>query len=164
MNDFPARIRLPGPVWRALLGHIQSCLPEESCGLLGGTGEQVSLFIPIENELHSPVRFRMEPAAQLSALLVLEGQGLELLAIFHSHPSGPNHPSVTDRAEFAYPGVLSLILSPASGPAGWQARAFAIEGVLSEQSPVREVPVEIIDASSPASGVARNPPEEKGLT
>jgi proteasome lid subunit RPN8/RPN11 len=93
-------------------------------------------------------------------MLEIEGQGLELLAIIHSHPAGPDQPSATDRAEFAYPGVLSLILFPGSGPGGWRARAFAIEGVLSGQSPVREVHLEWTAAGSSHTGSLRNPPDE----
>ena len=80
------------------------------------------IALPITNELHSPVRFRMDPAEQLQAFLQFESQGLDLLAIYHSHPNGPPHPSPTDIAEFTYPGVLYLILSP--GPSGWQVREF----------------------------------------
>jgi proteasome lid subunit RPN8/RPN11 len=68
----------------------------------------------------------MAPAAQLAALQRIETLGLELVGIVHSHPSGPRHPSPTDMAEFYYPGVPALIVSP-SPAGGWQAGAFQIE-------------------------------------
>ena len=106
--------------------HASACLPEEACGLIGGTQGRAVIALPITNELHSPVRFRMDPAEQLQAFLQFESQGLDLLAIYHSHPNGPPHPSPTDIEEFLYPGVLYLILSP--GPSGWQVREFEHQG------------------------------------
>src|SRR5512146_1553484 len=107
---------LPDSLRQEMIEHVLSCLPEEACGLLGGRREDpqgtpdspftAAAVLPIENELHSLVRFRMAPAEQLKAFYWLEEHGLELAAIFHSHPQGPDHPSATDLAEFAYPGVL----------------------------------------------------------
>jgi proteasome lid subunit RPN8/RPN11 len=70
----------------------------------------------------------MDPEDQLKAFYWLEEHGLDLLAIFHSHPSGPSHPSATDLAEFAYPGVLYLIWSPGIHGPDWQLHAFRLEG------------------------------------
>jgi proteasome lid subunit RPN8/RPN11 len=92
--------------------HIENCLPEEACGLIGGFEETSRVVIPVENELHSPVRFRMAPLAQLKAFDQIEAQGWKLLAIFHSHPQGPPDPSPTDIAEFFYPGTAVVIVSP----------------------------------------------------
>ena len=95
-----------------ITSHIESCLPEEACGMVGGLGRTARLVIPIENELHSPVRFRMAALAQLQGFDMIEGQGWDLVAIFHSHPQGPANPSPTDIAEFFYPGTAVIIASP----------------------------------------------------
>ncbi len=92
-------IELPSGVWAAMFEHVLACLPEEACGLLGGKGERANLAIPVENQLRSPTRFRMAPVAQLEAMLRLEQLGLDLVAIFHSHPNGPPTPSHTDLDE-----------------------------------------------------------------
>jgi proteasome lid subunit RPN8/RPN11 len=173
---------LPGPLRQQMLEHALTRLPEEACGLLGGRREDLNspftaaAVLPIENELHSPVRFRMAPAEQLKAFYWLEENGLELTAIFHSHPQGPDHPSATDLAEFAYPGVLMLILSPispASLPDGsiplaktangaqkraistdeWQIRAFRIDGGLPPQLTASELP--LLGAAGPRSAQRR---------
>jgi proteasome lid subunit RPN8/RPN11 len=118
-----------------MTAHTQVCLPEEACGLLGGKENRLSCFYPVENRLHSPVRFQMEPQQQWQAFIALEQAGLELLAIMHSHPTGPQAPSPTDLAEFTYPGVYYLIVSP--GDYGWQVKAWQIEtGIV--------IPVEIM--------------------
>lgn len=119
-------LRIPAALRDEMLAHLASCLPEEGCGLLGGQGEFCSLIVPISNQLHSPTGFRMDPQEQLQAFLLFEDQGLELTAIYHSHPRGPRVPSMTDLAEFAYPGVISLICVPLEGQ--WIVRGFIIDG------------------------------------
>ena len=109
-----------------MLGHVLVCLPEEACGVLGGRDGQVEQVALVTNRLHSPVRFQMAPEEQLRAFQQIEAQGLEIIAFFHSHPTGPPFPSETDRREFAYPGVLALVWSPEKN--GWQARAFQLDG------------------------------------
>jgi [CysO sulfur-carrier protein]-S-L-cysteine hydrolase len=109
-----------------ILQHLEECLPEEGCGFVGGCAGQAGVVLAVENELHSPVRFRMDPIDQLEKMIWLEDQNLEILAIFHSHPAGPEFPSPTDLAEFAYPGTITLICSKASGK--WSVRGFQIEG------------------------------------
>ncbi len=142
MNEPLTSFELPARLRREMLAHLLAHLPEEACGLLGGSFQpglaRAERLLIIENELHSPVRYRMNPAEQLKAFEQLEQQGLELVATFHSHPAGPPHPSPTDLGEFAYPGVLLLICQPVS-PADWQVRAFEIEAVLDPQAHYREV-------------------------
>jgi proteasome lid subunit RPN8/RPN11 len=119
-------LQIPVALREEMLVHLTNCLPEEGCGLLGGQGSVCSRVIPISNELHSPTGFRMDPQEQLRAFLQFEDQGLELTAIYHSHPHGPQIPSATDVAEFAYPGVISMICVPLV--THWMVRGFIIDG------------------------------------
>ena len=112
--------------WRQIEAHLRQALPEEACGLVGGSEGRSEIILPVENAEHSAVRFRMAPQEQWRAFQVLEEKGLDLLAIFHSHPAGPSKPSETDVAEFAYPGVYSLICARMGEQ--WLPRAFSIEG------------------------------------
>lgn len=132
-------LKIPEEIVEDMIGQVEHCLPEEACGLVGGREGRFSRFIFIENELHSPVRFRMAPVAQLKAMDQIEQAGLDVLAIWHSHPKGPAGPSATDVAEFYYPESAVLIVSPCdtaqrSGSItgiehqGWQVRAFRIIG------------------------------------
>jgi proteasome lid subunit RPN8/RPN11 len=65
----------------------------------------------------------MDAREQLQALEQIDAEGLELLAIFHSHPRGPAVPSVTDIEEAVYP-VVNIIWHAAG--ATWQARGFRL--------------------------------------
>ena len=105
--------------------HVIDCLPDEACGLIGGSGIIGSLIIPITNILHSPTQFSMDPIELLRALQNLQLHNLDLLAIFHSHPSGPTFPSQTDIENFLYPGSAVAIWSPAAND--WQLSVFWID-------------------------------------
>jgi len=83
---------------------------EEACGLVGGVLPSAIKIYPVANALHSPTRFRMDAHEQVRALMDIEQNGWELLAIYHSHLQGPGEPSETDKNEFAYPGVIYLIV------------------------------------------------------
>ncbi len=116
-----------------MLDHVLASLPAEACGLLAGCGSEVRRVLPVPNTLRSPYRYRMEPRAQIEAMLAIEAEGLEMLAIFHSHPHGPPGPSATDVAEAAYPEALHVIWYP--GEAGWEVRAFEVrDGAVSPAS------------------------------
>jgi proteasome lid subunit RPN8/RPN11 len=67
----------------------------------------------------------MEPEEQVRIFLSLEKLGWDLLAIYHSHPSGPDHPSSTDLAEAAYPESVYLIWFPQESE--WACRGFLIQ-------------------------------------
>ena len=118
-------MRISGSLREEILVWVRSAVPEEACGMIGGIENEARLVIGVENELHSPVRYRMRPEDQLRGFMLFEASELDLLAIFHSHPSSPAYPSPTDVAEFYYPGVLTLICSPV--PDGWHIRAFQIQ-------------------------------------
>jgi len=118
-------MRIPPELRTAMVDHLATCLPEEGCGMLAGRGSLCSRVIAVENELHSPVAFRMKPQEQLQAFLRMEEDDLELLAIFHSHPCGPQTPSPTDVVEFAYPEAVSIIAVPVNGR--WILRGFQMD-------------------------------------
>lgn len=100
-------------------------LPEEACGLVGGRQGCARQVYPVENTLHSPTRYRLEPQEQIRVFLSLEKLGWELLAIYHSHPAGPDHPSPTDLAEASYPESIYLIWYPRDGD--WACRGFILQ-------------------------------------
>lgn len=110
--------------WLAMLEHVASEAPLEACGLLAGREAVALHHYALENELRSPTRFRIAPPAQLEAFKEMEDAGLSLLAIYHSHPQGPSHPSTTDIAEAFYHEAFHLIWSRAQEQ--WQCRAFRI--------------------------------------
>jgi len=110
--------------WDEMQRQVAAEAPIEACGLLAGIQDEVQRVVPIPNALNSASRYRFDPYEQLAAFERIEQAGLEMLAIYHSHPKGPPHPSQTDIDEASYP-VVYVIWSQAQG--GWQARGYWIE-------------------------------------
>ena len=108
----------------AVLAHVERELPLEACGLLAGKNDRVEKVFLIRNQAQSPVRFVMDPYEQLQAFDWIDSNGLTLLGIFHSHPTGPEIVSVTDIAEAAYEAV-HIVCSRNSEQ--WNMRGFTIE-------------------------------------
>lgn len=100
--------------------------------MMGGIDGRVERLYPVHNYLASPVAYEMEPLQQLEAMMDIEDRGLELLAIYHSHPHGPERPSPMDVAQAYYPDAATIIVSlrDLRQPV---ARAFTIvDGIVSE--------------------------------
>jgi len=102
---------LPQQLQEEMIAYVQGLYPEEACGLIGGQDGQAARLYPVENALHSPLAFEMDPRQQIRAMLAMEGAGLELLAIYHSHPHGPARPSTSDVAQAYYPETAQIIIS-----------------------------------------------------
>jgi proteasome lid subunit RPN8/RPN11 len=118
----PKQLYLTRDQWDQMRAEVESRAPEEACGLLAGSQGLVRKVFLIDNTLHSPTRFRMDPVQQWQAFQQIEQNGWELFGIFHSHPQGPESPSDTDLAEAFYPDVVHLIWSRAEGE--WRCRGF----------------------------------------
>lgn len=116
-------MEMPRDLYRQMIAHVRDARPEEACGLIAGLGDRAVAIYPVENRLHSPVEYEMEPVAQVQAMLALEDEGYELIGIYHSHPHSPAVPSATDLARSYYPDAQYVIISLAE-PGRPVARAF----------------------------------------
>lgn len=122
---------LPEILWRQIQNHLNANLPEEACGLVAGTYIphrqmwRASHIFTIENILHSPVSYLMDGRAQLAAFDRIDQDGLELIAIFHSHPRGPATPSETDRKQCYYRNTIQLICYEQKST--WNCRAYRLD-------------------------------------
>lgn len=93
-------LRIPQDCLEQTLGHLQAVLPREGVGLWVGKRGQVRQVWPLENVHPMPQkRYEADPQALTMLLLRIEREGLELVAIYHSHPVGPARPSETDRSQ-----------------------------------------------------------------
>ena len=127
-----ATLTLSRAVLDEMLAHVAGLWPEEACGLVGGRDGRAVRLYAVENTRHSTVAFEMDPLQQINAMLAMEAEGLELIAIYHSHPDGPARPSATDVANAYYPDAVQLIISLADR-ARPSVRAFTIiEGAVAE--------------------------------
>jgi [CysO sulfur-carrier protein]-S-L-cysteine hydrolase len=110
-------LRLRQPIYRAILYHLEAVYPQEGCGLLAGHWHDktaTSLYV-VENQApHPQTQFLMSPLSQVTAFLEIEAAGMDLLAIYHSHPKGPGIPSAADMAQAYYPDVIQVVVSLAN--------------------------------------------------
>lgn len=109
---------------RNMIEHVNTHVPLEACGLLAGKDSKVEKVIAVRNRAQSPLRYVMDPVEQLSAFKWIDSNGLDLIGIFHSHPSGPETLSGTDIAESAYAAVHVIL---ARDESVWHARGFWLE-------------------------------------
>jgi proteasome lid subunit RPN8/RPN11 len=95
-----------------MVAHAREDLPNECCGMVGGADGAASVVIPVVNSAASPLRFEMDPQGQYNALKAIEGDGGELLAIYHSHTKSAAYPSQTDvNQAVSWPDAIWLIVS-----------------------------------------------------
>jgi proteasome lid subunit RPN8/RPN11 len=95
-----------------MIAHAREDLPNECCGLVGGTGDEATSVMRVVNSAASPLRYEMDPQEQYNALKSIEDGGDELLAIYHSHTKSAAYPSQTDvNQAVAWPEQIYVIVS-----------------------------------------------------
>lgn len=132
-GDYPidGSVHVSAELVAELIAVCAAGLPNEACGIVAGRrGEIVRLF-PLTNVSASPERYTVDPEQQFATYRAMFDDGLESVAVFHSHPATPARPSRTDIAEAYDPDVLYVIVSFAAEEPS--VRAFTIrEGCVSE--------------------------------
>jgi proteasome lid subunit RPN8/RPN11 len=125
----PGAVRLPSVLAGRLLDHAVRELPNEACALLGGdamTGTVRTLH-PARNMMASPYRYEVDPRDLVEIVHRIEGEGDDLVAIFHSHPGGPAVPSPTDVRDARYP-VVHLLATMSGGEERLRAWTIGADG------------------------------------
>ncbi len=101
--------------YEKILAFCKEGLPNESCGLIGGTKDgdvkTIEKVYLLTNLDASNEHFSMDPKEQLAAIKDMRANGYELLGNFHSHPESPSRPSEEDKRLAYDPKVNYLILS-----------------------------------------------------
>lgn len=128
-------MRIERDVFEEVKRHCESEYPHEGCGVLGGEGDRVTRFVPVENAAKDQGFdvYYMDPVEQLAAFDELEDAGLKRVGFYHSHPDHGAYFSPKDRDNAtmdggpAYPGESYLVLSIGEG-SFQEARVFTWEG------------------------------------
>jgi proteasome lid subunit RPN8/RPN11 len=120
---------------QSMIQYVNLHAPLEACGLLAGENATVKKIFFVQNQAKSPNRFVMNPIEQLNAFNWIESNQMELLGVFHSHPTGPETVSPTDIKEAAY-AVVQIVLSRVNE--NWHARGFWVE-----ENDYSEIPLQI---------------------
>ncbi|MFN8152215.1 MAG: M67 family metallopeptidase [Solirubrobacterales bacterium] len=117
-----------------IVAHSRDDLPNECCGLMGGTEDEFTSVHRARNAAATWLRYELHPTDQLRIMNTIEDdEGVELRGIYHSHTKSEAYPSQTDiNLAAAWPDPLYLICSLADDE-NPVVRAFAIrEGAVEE--------------------------------
>ena len=125
LSHCDAMLDIPADIFDAMLEHARIEAPAECCGVLTGRADSISRCIRLRNELASPVAYQADARDLFAAFREMRESELELLAIYHSHPTSPARPSRVDLAENYYGDIPRIIISLAgSSPVAKAFRLF----------------------------------------
>lgn len=120
------RLIVPRTLHDAMVAQALAEKPNECCGLLAGREVEgvgrVEAVYPLVNGLASPVEYESEPHSMFLACRDMTRQGLDILAVYHSHPTSAPIPSKKDLARNYSEDAVSLIVSLTTDPPtvrGW---------------------------------------------
>ncbi len=120
-------LKIPQAIYDNIIAHAREGFPLEVCGILGGREGTASAIYRMTNTDQSNEHFMMDPREQFAVVKELRARGVEMLAIYHSHPETPARPSEEDIRLALTPAISYLIVSLADQGAP-VLRSFKISG------------------------------------
>ena len=116
--------------YEKILAHCKEGLPNEACGLIGGTIEgdkrSIQKVYLLTNIDQSNEHFSMDPKEQLAAVKDARAAGLAMLGNFHSHPESPSRPSEEDK-RLAYDSTAEYLILSLMEPGNPVLKAFGVD-------------------------------------
>jgi proteasome lid subunit RPN8/RPN11 len=128
-------IIIPPGIATELIEHAREHAPLECCGLLAGIGSTAARCYRLTNTDSSAEHFSMDPKEQFVAVKDMRLSGLEMLAVYHSHPATPARMSDEDLRLAFTPGIRYIIVSLAD-PTQPVIKSFKVEGGAPVEAPV----------------------------
>jgi proteasome lid subunit RPN8/RPN11 len=125
----PFQLVVPRAIYDQMIAQARSELPNECCGLLGGAIHhspptphasllpvgRVERHFPLVNSAASPTEYLSDPRSMFEAVRDMRRLGIDILAVYHSHPISAPVPSRTDLERSYSPEVVNLIISLKDG-------------------------------------------------
>lgn len=95
-----------------MIAQAQAEQPHECCGLLAGPSPAVVTHrYPLINDLASAVEYLSDPKSMFDAVRDMRRHGIDVVAVYHSHPTSAPVPSRTDLERNYSPEVVNFIIS-----------------------------------------------------
>jgi proteasome lid subunit RPN8/RPN11 len=135
-----ADLVLPAAIARAMVEHCEAERPNEACGLIAASQDEIVEVYPMTNAAASPVRYSLDPKEQLGVYRSIDDAGWMLGGVYHSHTRTEAYPSPTD-VRMASEDVPYLIVSLASQPPSIRAFRIVTANWTDETGEISEVPV-----------------------
>ncbi len=130
-------LQIPNNIFEQMLRQAKVQAPIEACGILAGKDGAIEKLYKMTNVNKRSDHFMMEPEEQFKVVKDIRAAGLDMLAIYHSHPQTPARLSAEDIRLALTPGVTYVIVSLQDS------NCTVVKGFYIENSDVTEVPVEI---------------------
>jgi proteasome lid subunit RPN8/RPN11 len=113
-SSTPFRLVIPRPLYSEMVAQAVDEAPLECCGVFAGivvegVGRVVARY-PLANAAASPTEYESDGRAMFDAWRDMRERGIDVLAVYHSHPTSPPVPSRTDLARNYSEGVVNLII------------------------------------------------------
>jgi len=133
-----SELKIPANIFGQMVAQANAQAPVEACGILAGKDNMVVRFYEMTNADNSNDHFMMGPKEQFAVVKDIRSSGLELLAIYHSHPVTPARPSPEDIRLALTPNVVYVIVSLRDSSCSMA------KGFLIEYGAITEVPVKVL--------------------
>lgn len=108
-------LQIEKKILTALLAHGRREEPNEACGYLAAKDGVVCRHFELRNIDAAPDHYSMDPAEQFAVIRRMRDEGLQVAAVYHSHPETPARPSVEDIRLAHDPGMTYVIVSLMAG-------------------------------------------------
>jgi len=107
-------MKIRAGVIQQLIAHAQKEVPFEACGYLAARNSIITQVYPLSNIDKSSEHFSFDPREQFAAVKDARAKGLEVCAVYHSHPASPARPSAEDIKLALDPDKFYFIVSLAA--------------------------------------------------
>jgi len=131
-------MRIRKQIVEQLMSHAKKEVPLEACGYLAAKGGIITALYEMRNVDKSGEHFSFDPKEQFAAARDARTKGLEICAVYHSHPASPARPSEEDIRLAHDPQIFHVIVSLAKGSE--DIKAFMIKN-----KSVEPVVLEVVD-------------------
>lgn len=130
-------VRIPSTIFEKMVRHALRETPLECCGILAGKGRAVRRMYETRNADESRTTYVIAPEEQLEVFREMEKEGLDMVAIYHSHPNTIPFPSARDVRLAFYPDVAYIVISLKDGEPAVKGFRISKEAIFIE--PIRVV-------------------------
>jgi len=118
----PFQLIVPRAIYDEMIAQARSELPNECCGILAGRIPEteiekqgfevrVARRYALVNATASPTEYLSDARSMFEAVRDMRRLGLDVVAVYHSHPASAPVPSRTDLAQNYSPDVMNFIIS-----------------------------------------------------
>ncbi len=107
-------VKIKKDIQDKIIEHARKEAPIEACGYLASQDGVIVRHYEMKNIDQSLEHFSFSPEEQFAVVRDARAQGLEISAVYHSHPASPARPSAED-IRLAYDPSLSYVIISLAG-------------------------------------------------